>query len=173
MSPSTATRPLSYDMRLAAEAAYQGKPLNPRWSLAAQTVYRGIWQAKHGQMPLDTQGTSTAPNRDLRPTTHHAQASPFVHKALQAWHLTYTDGEQLLILFPHHAKTDFVLNVAKAVAGERPFTMHPIQYGHFHIHWPTQDIIHTLYRHDIRVMDHNGMLHIPARLPKRPPQEHR
>ncbi len=169
---STSHRPLTHDMRLAAEAAYQGKPLNTRWSLAAQNVYRGIWRTKFGEEPPTSSPRPEAPSQDLRPTTHHSQASPFVHKPLQAWHLTYTDGKHVIMLFPHHANTDFILAVTKEIAGNRPFTMHPIQYGHFHIHWPTNDTIHTLYSHDIRVMDQNGMLHVPSRIPKRPPQEH-
>ena len=169
---TASSRPLTYDMQLAAESAFQGRPINPRWSQAAQTIYRGIWNAKYGTNPGDPTLTSDHTTLDLRPTAHYSQATPFLHKPLQAWHMTYDDGEHILLLFPHHANTEFILNITKEIAGNRPFTMHPIQYGHFHIHWPTNDTVQTLYSHDIRVMDHNGMLHIPARLPKRPPQEH-
>ena len=35
-------RPLTYDEKKAAEAAFQGLPCDPQWSQAAQTVYLGI-----------------------------------------------------------------------------------------------------------------------------------
>jgi uncharacterized protein DUF6573 len=35
-------RALSYDEKNAADAAFAGKPLNPKWSTRAQTVYEGI-----------------------------------------------------------------------------------------------------------------------------------
>ncbi|MGB0911458.1 MAG: hypothetical protein ACPGYT_13935 [Nitrospirales bacterium] len=38
-------RPLTYDERKAAEAAFQGLPCDPKWSHAAQTVYAGISSA--------------------------------------------------------------------------------------------------------------------------------
>jgi hypothetical protein len=35
-------RPLTYDERKAAEAAFRGKPFDPTWSTAALKVYHGI-----------------------------------------------------------------------------------------------------------------------------------
>ncbi len=35
-------RPLTYDEKKAAEAAFQGLPFNPEWSDAARKVYDGI-----------------------------------------------------------------------------------------------------------------------------------
>ena len=35
-------RALSHDERYAAEAAFAGRPLNPRWSARAKAVYEGI-----------------------------------------------------------------------------------------------------------------------------------
>lgn len=43
--PSHPGRPLSVQERLAAEAAFAGRPFNPDWSEAAYAVYRGICQA--------------------------------------------------------------------------------------------------------------------------------
>ncbi|MFO0774288.1 MAG: hypothetical protein U0172_06460 [Nitrospiraceae bacterium] len=37
-----APRPLTYDEKKAAEAAFQGMPFNPEWSDAARKVYDGI-----------------------------------------------------------------------------------------------------------------------------------
>ncbi len=56
----TAPRLLSFDERLAAEAAFSGRPFNPRWSQAARVVYDGIVQAKGGVSPdeslMDVEG---------------------------------------------------------------------------------------------------------------------
>lgn len=38
-------RPLTYDEKKAAEAAFQGAPFNPAWSEAAWQVYEGIFDA--------------------------------------------------------------------------------------------------------------------------------
>lgn len=43
--PSVTGRPLSFQERLAAEAAFAGRPCNPDWSQAAHAVYRGMCQA--------------------------------------------------------------------------------------------------------------------------------
>jgi hypothetical protein len=42
---TTTPRILSFDEKLAAEAAFAGRPFNPKWSAAARTVYQGIRQA--------------------------------------------------------------------------------------------------------------------------------
>ncbi|GJL51770.1 hypothetical protein [Candidatus Nitrospira salsa] len=46
-------RPLTYDEKKAAEAAFQGLPCDPKWSKAAHTVYAGISSAmghKHHEL---------------------------------------------------------------------------------------------------------------------------
>jgi hypothetical protein len=44
--PTTSrSRSLTYDEKKASEAAFQGLPFNPDWSLAAQKVYEGITAA--------------------------------------------------------------------------------------------------------------------------------
>lgn len=45
MAIHTASRTLSFDERLAAEAAFSGRPFNPKWSQAARVVYDGILRA--------------------------------------------------------------------------------------------------------------------------------
>ena len=40
---------LTHDEGKAAEAAFRGLPLNPRWSLKAQTVYLGILEVTSGR----------------------------------------------------------------------------------------------------------------------------
>lgn len=42
---TTTPRTLSFDEKLAAEAAFAGRPFEPRWSAAARAVYNGIRQA--------------------------------------------------------------------------------------------------------------------------------
>jgi hypothetical protein len=38
-------RALSFDERKAAEAAFQGEPFDPEWTIAGQLVYAGIMAA--------------------------------------------------------------------------------------------------------------------------------
>lgn len=42
----TKTQSLTYDEHKAAEAAFQGLPLDPAWTNKAQTIYHGIREAK-------------------------------------------------------------------------------------------------------------------------------
>jgi hypothetical protein len=41
--------PLTYDEHKAAEAAFQGLPLDPKWSRHAQEIYRGILAVTNGR----------------------------------------------------------------------------------------------------------------------------
>jgi hypothetical protein len=41
--------PLTYDERKAAEAAFHGLPLDPKWSRHAQEIYLGILGVTHGR----------------------------------------------------------------------------------------------------------------------------
>jgi len=45
MDNNQPTRALSHDEKNAAEAAFAGRPLNPKWSIRARTVYEGIINA--------------------------------------------------------------------------------------------------------------------------------
>ena len=40
---------LTYDEHKAAEAAFQGLPLDPKWSLHAQEIYQGIFTVTNGR----------------------------------------------------------------------------------------------------------------------------
>lgn len=44
-------RPLTYDEKKAAEAAFRGEPFNPAWSAAAAKVYAGIVTAMEKIVP--------------------------------------------------------------------------------------------------------------------------
>ena len=41
--------PLTYDEHKAAEAAFQGLPLDPKWPLHAQEIYLGIFTVTNGR----------------------------------------------------------------------------------------------------------------------------
>lgn len=45
----TTEAPLTYDEHKAAEAAFRGLPLDPKWSQRAQCVYRGILAVTNGR----------------------------------------------------------------------------------------------------------------------------
>ena len=53
---TTTPRTLSFDEKLAAEAAFAGRPFNPKWSAAARTIYQGIRQA----LAVDTEILASA-----------------------------------------------------------------------------------------------------------------
>ena len=54
-------RPLTYDEKKAAEAAFRGEPFNPSWSSAAAKVYAGIVTAMEKIVPVEhTTTESTA-----------------------------------------------------------------------------------------------------------------
>ena len=158
---------LTFAERQAAEAAYQGRPLDPLWPGHAQQIYHGIWRAKHGMESIPSFPNSKDTSKP--PSTHFSQASAFAHKPLQVWLITCANHARILLIVPHHADTNFALHLAKTVAYGQPFVMQPIQHGHFHIQWPAGTTFPTLYSHDIRVMDQDGMVQIPSRLPHRPP----
>jgi hypothetical protein len=52
MHTSSPPRPLTLDERRAAEAAFSGKPFDPKWSEAARAVYEGIANAMGPRAPL-------------------------------------------------------------------------------------------------------------------------
>jgi hypothetical protein len=156
------TPPLTHDERQAAESAYRGAPLNPLWTQRAQTIYAKIWAIKHGQaVPSSRPEPSTI--------THHREASPLLPKPVQAWHVHYTDQpEDVVILFPIHAKLAFLLSVVQHLSPNRPFEMQPLKQGHFPISWPDPPTIAQLYAQDARTVDHLGHVHLRS-LPPKPP----
>lgn len=162
--------PLTHDERKAAEAAFLGAPMNPNWTQRAQFVYREIWKAKHRQ---ETVITPTIPvSKDANTHTHHRDASPLHAKAVQAWHVHYTDHEDdVLMLFPLHASMDFMLSVVQQLSQGRPFEMQPLKQGHFPISWPDQQTIAQLYAQDARTIDQQGVVRLRA-LPQTPPSSH-
>jgi hypothetical protein len=63
-------RALSYDERHAAEAAFAGRPFNPRWSARARAVYDGI---------LNSLPTPVIPQMPEEPLTEETQAPVASH----------------------------------------------------------------------------------------------
>lgn len=70
-------RALSFDERLAAEAAFAGRPFNPKWSKAARAVYEGMLRAMghapgtHGAVPaVIVSGDKPAESRNVPSEAH-------------------------------------------------------------------------------------------------------
>lgn len=76
-----ASRELTYDEKKAAEAAFRGLPLNPKWSAAARDVYEGIvhaTQSKEAVHPLlpdleEVPISSSSPEASRELTVQEAQ----------------------------------------------------------------------------------------------------
>ncbi len=78
-------RPLTYDEKKAAEAAFRGSPLDPTWSKAARNIYEGLCaaQANLQRKPLwDIQSSQPLPSKKmprqyvLQPTKPLIQEKP-------------------------------------------------------------------------------------------------
>ncbi len=154
---SLTDRPLTHDMRQAAESAYQGHPLNPGWGLAAQTVYRGMWQAKYGHPLVESPSPSnTPPDNDpsLRQATH---PTPLLARPVQAWIVHFLDlDDHVLMLFPpHHAPTELLLMI-KQLNPDRPFQIQPLKQGFFPLPNPDLVLIRTRFAQDPRHITHTG-----------------
>ena len=145
--------PLTHDMKKAAERAFHGHPPDPQWTRQARAVYDGIVAAKR---------PSESPPEPVTGTPF-TDASPFVPPSLQVWHVQYSDREEhTLLLLPAHADTEFVLQIARTIAEQRPFTVQPLRQGHFAVQWPTDPALRRLFVFDTRVLDHTGCVRIPS-----------
>lgn len=167
-SPS---QPLTHDMRKAAEAAYQGRPLDPLWTQQAQSVYHGIWNAT--RCHLSTQPARPTSSASTTRGTHYSQATPILTKPLQAWHICYTDSkEHTLMLFPAHTDLPVILTMVTELSNGRRFTIQPLRHGHFHIQYPGPNTVASLYLLDSRTIDQDGHVHLrPLRSPTPPTQQ--
>jgi hypothetical protein len=57
----TTVAPLTHDEYKAAEAAFRGLPMNPRWSRSAQDIYLGILAVTNGRdIVADTETSALA-----------------------------------------------------------------------------------------------------------------
>jgi len=147
--------PLSHDQRAAAEAAYYGRPLNPKWSLKAKAVYHGIWAVKqksasslHAQPHL---GGTPSPNIPLQ--------TPLIARPVQAWHIRYLDhSEDLIMLFPLSDTMQDVLHLVRRLHPTRPFEMQPLKSGQFQIPHTIRPQIEQAYAQDARRINHLGQV---------------
>lgn len=55
---------LSNDELKAAEAAFRGRPCNPRWSERAQAIYEGIWAQTNGRDIVEEKRSSLEQAQD-------------------------------------------------------------------------------------------------------------
>lgn len=68
-------RALSHDERHAAEAAFAGRPLNPRWSARARAVYEGILKSlPHQERPEEPLAPPPVTAEPIAETTAESQA---------------------------------------------------------------------------------------------------
>jgi hypothetical protein len=67
MDNNQTPRALSHDEKNAAEAAFAGKPLNPKWSARARTVYEGIIKALPA--PSDIRVEASKISEEVAPTS--------------------------------------------------------------------------------------------------------
>jgi len=67
-------RALSYDEKLAAEAAFSGRPFNPRWSARARLVYDGILSSLPPSSRLEETLTSGSVTESA--STEHVEDQP-------------------------------------------------------------------------------------------------
>lgn len=151
---------LTHDERKAAEAAFQGLPLNPKWTHRAQEVYRGMWAATH-RTPSPAPA-SPSPVPDQTPSIPYRDATPMTVKPVQAWSIHFDDqNDAILMLFPVSASMTFILTMIQQLNPNRPFHMHPLKQGHFPITWPDEQTIASLYAHDARIIDQSGHIRLP------------
>jgi hypothetical protein len=68
---TTTPRTLSFDEKLAAEAAFAGRPFNPKWSAAAHAVYQGIRQV----LSVEAEGFGSASISDLEQVARTANGA--------------------------------------------------------------------------------------------------
>jgi hypothetical protein len=150
-------RTITHDMRHAAESANQGYPINPRWGLEAQTVYRGIWHAKHGHHPV---GPTLKPESAVnhQPPHHPTAASSLItSRPVQAWFIQFLDrDEYVLMLFPPQYTTAELLLMIKQLNPDRPFHLQPLKHGYFPLPNPDLTSIRTLFAQDPRHITHTG-----------------
>jgi len=110
-------RALSHDERYAAEAAFAGRPLNPRWSARAKAVYEGIQKSLPTQeisdpivdpelseeplatMPVPTESLAESAQPSDRSTGAETFSAGDRHRCLDRCH---TDGQTTrLVVFCH------------------------------------------------------------------------
>lgn len=166
---SLTVRTITHDMRHAAESAFLGHPMNPQWGLKAQTVYRGIWQAKHRHHPVGPtiQPESASDNRSATHPTAHPNL--ITSRPVQAWIIHFLDlDDYVLMLFPlQHTPAELVLMI-KHLNPDRPFRIQPLKQGYFPLLNPDLTSIQTLFVQDPRHITHTGEVKLERHDPPDP-----
>lgn len=151
--------PLTHDERKAAEAAFQGRPINPMWSQKAQHIYDGI-RAAQANRPTNSRAadvvppvrsTIASPQSDL----HYSDSAPFVPRIAQVWILEYQDTkERRLEVCPGDTTIEQLLKVFRRRADGRSFTIQMVDVASL----PLAADGLSSYSHDARCIDQDGFL---------------
>ncbi len=150
---------LTNDERKAAEAAFQGRPINPIWSQKARRIYDGI-RAAQSNRPAQSQASDALP--PVRTISgcpsfnlHYSDSALFVPRIAQAWILEYQDTkERYLEVCPGATTIEQLLKVFRRRTGSRPFTIHMVDVASLPL--PAAGI--SSYSHDARRIDQDGFL---------------
>ncbi len=83
MEQNQTPRALSHDEQHAAEAAFAGRPFNPKWSARARTVYDGIAKVLPAA-PQTVAETPAEPQQPLTDNANEAEKKPSVEEKAEA-----------------------------------------------------------------------------------------
>jgi len=151
--------PLTHDERKAAEAAFQGRPINPMWSQKAQRIYDGIRAAQADRLPQSQDSSvglvhpATSTSIPFRP--HYSESAPFIPRIAQVWILEYQDTkERRLEVCPGATSIEQLLKVFRRRALGRPFTIQMVDVASMPL--PADGL--SSYSHDARCIDQDGFL---------------
>ncbi len=151
--------PLTHDERKAAEAAFQGRPINPMWSQKAQHIYDGIraaqanWLARSQDSAIGLAHPTT--NATVPFQMHYSDSAPFVPRIAQVWILEYQDTrERRLEVCPGATSIEQLLKVFRRRAHGRSFTIQMVDVASMPL--PADGL--SSYSHDARCIDQDGFL---------------
>ena len=151
--------PLTHDERKAAEAAFQGRPINPMWSQKAQHIYDGI-RAAQANRPNHSRAADVVPPvrttiASLSSYLHYSDSAPFAPRIAQVWILEYHDTrERRLEVCPGGTTIEQLLKVFRRRALGRPFTIQMVDVASMPL--PADGL--SSYSHDARCIDQDGFL---------------
>ena len=147
------------DERKAAEAAFQGRLINPMWSQKARHIYAGIRAAQANRLAqcqdLDLGIANRTSNARTSFRLHYSDSALFVPRIAQGWILEYQDTkERRLELCPGATTIEQLLKVFRRRAHGRPFTIQMVDVASMPL--PSAGI--SSYSHDARRFDQDGFL---------------
>lgn len=150
---------ITSDERKAAEAAFEGRPLNPLWSQKAQRVYDGILAAQANRLANSQDSAVGLPLASTNPSVpfhlHYSESAPFIPRIAQVWILEYQDTrERRLEVCPGATSIEQLLKVFRRRALGRPFTIQMVDLVSMPL--PADGL--SSYSHDARCIDQDGFL---------------